>query len=206
MPLRLRPREARFTDRFVVLADGLADGARLLAELLATDQAGREVLARQMRETDQRVEEATHAVLRELAAAFVTPIDRVDVYRLAWALRLCSRELDALVDQTTQFRMGLLPEAITDQVVLVGRAAEATAEAMPRLGRLRAMSQTWLELTRLRKQSAELHRATLVGLTSLGGEPAVQQRLLRVEDGLQAVVAAFEGVAHLLEQIVVKEG
>lgn len=207
MPLRLRPREARFTDRFCDLGAHLVTGSHLLAEVLGADLAARPDLAERMREVDQQAEEATHAVLRELAAAFVTPFDRVDVYRLAWAMRLCSRSVDAACEQIALFGLERVPAGLTDQVVLVGRAADLVLEAMPRLGRVTTMTQTWTEVTRLAKQSGEAHRRFLVSHTAAAGEdPVGFQRGLLAEAGVREAVAAYEGVAHVLEQIVVKEG
>jgi len=207
LPLRIRPREARFSDGFSALATHLVAGAHVLAEVLGVDQPGRVELAERMREVDQQAEEATHAVLRELAAAFVTPLDRVDVFRLAWGMRLCSRQTDSVIDQVALFGMGALPGGVTEQVVLIGRAADLTFDAVPRLGRVRAMSQVWIEMTRLVKQSGEVHRRLVAGLLVPTAEDDVAlERLLRVADGVAAVMAAYEHVADVLEQIVVKEG
>jgi uncharacterized protein Yka (UPF0111/DUF47 family) len=182
-------------------------GAHVLAEVLGEDQAGRVELGLRMRDIDLETEEAAHAVLRELAAAFVTPFDRADVFRLVRNLRRCSRASDNAVNLIIMFEMGALPAGLTEQVVLVGRAADLTLDAMPRLGRLRSMTQAWVEMTRLGKQSDEVHKSLVVSIISSRAEdPASMQRLLRVVDAMQQVVAAYEAVADVLEQIVVKEG
>jgi uncharacterized protein Yka (UPF0111/DUF47 family) len=198
-------RESRFVDLFVESAGGLVTAVELLAELLGADQPGREALAARMREVDQQVEASTHAVLRELSAAFVTPVDRIDVYRLAWALRACSRRIDALIDQATLFGLGQLPAEATDQVQLLARAADLTRDVMPQLNRMRALSEVWIELTRLRKQAGTLHRRMLTDLTAAGADPARLMRLSIVAQALQDVAQGFEDVAHALETIVVKE-
>jgi uncharacterized protein Yka (UPF0111/DUF47 family) len=204
VPFRLQ-RESRFVDLFVEVAGHLVTGVELLAELLGADQAGREALAVRMREVDQGVEAGTHALLRELSAAFVTPVDRIDVYRLAWALRSCSRRVDALIDQVTLFGLGELPAGATDQVQLLSRAADLTREVMPQLNRLRAVSEVWIELTRLRKQAGQQHRRMLTDLTAGAHDQVVLLRLTIVAQGLEDVAQGFEDVAHALETIVVKE-
>lgn len=204
MPFRLQ-RESRFVDLFVEAAGHLATAVELLAELLGADQGGREALSARMREVDQATEATTHAVLRELSAAFVTPIDRIDVFRLAWALRSCSRRIDAVVDQVTLFHLGELPQGATDQVQLLSRAADLTSQVMPQLPRMRAVSEVWIELTRLRKQAGQQHRRLLTDLTAGVGDPAVLARLTIVAQGLEDVAQGFEDVAHALETVVVKE-
>lgn len=204
MPFRLQ-RESRFVDLFVEVAGHLVTAVELLAELLGADQAGREALTERMREVDQATEAATHAVLRELSAAFVTPIDRIDVYRLAWSLRACSRRIDALIDQTTLFGLGELPTGATDQVQLLSRAADLTREVMPQLNRMRAVSEVWIELTRLRKQAGRQHRRMLADLTAGPYDQVVLMRLTIVAQGLDEAAQGFEDIAYALETIVVKE-
>jgi uncharacterized protein Yka (UPF0111/DUF47 family) len=202
---RLRSREARFGGQFVLIAERLVEEAQLLAETLGCDTRERRRLAAAVQDVDRAVGAATHGVLRALAAAFVTPIDRVDVYRLVWELRNCSRRMEAVVDLITVFELGSLPSGMTDQVGHVVRAADLTREVMPRLGQTRVMSEAWTELTLVRTQARQVHHGLLVELTAVPGDPCQCTRLLAVGSGLDEVVAAFEGVAHVLEQIVVKE-
>ena len=73
------------------------------------------------------------------------------------------------------------------------------------LSRMRAVSEVWIELTRLRKQAGQLHRRMLTDLTAGAADPVVLLRLTVVAQGLEAVAQAFEDIAHALETIVVKE-
>lgn len=205
MAFRLRSREVRFRAQFTAIAVHLADGAQLLAELLGSDRARRQDLADRMQELDQEVVGATHGILRTLAAAFVTPFDRVDVYRLAWSMRSCSRRMDSVVDLMIVYDLEALPSGMTEQIRNIVRAADLTREAMPLLGRTRALSEAWDELTLVRTQSREANHRVLADLTREGGEVGSIIRLVTVAQALDEVVRAFEDVAHVLAQIVVKE-
>jgi len=195
----------RFRAQFTAIAVHLADGAQLLAELLGSDRARRQDLADRMQELDQEVVGATHGILRTLAAAFVTPFDRVDVYRLAWSMRSCSRRMDSVVDLMIVYDLEALPSGMTEQIRNIVRAADLTREAMPLLGRTRALSEAWDELTLVRTQSREANHRVLADLTREGGEVGSIIRLVTVAQALDEVVRAFEDVAHVLAQIVVKE-
>lgn len=221
MPFRLRPRDTRLAPDLSRLCDAVLESVRVLGQSFAPepDRAGE--LARRASEADADAEEAMHAVLRELASALVTPIDRADVFRLAASLRDCSRAVLDVVELVELLGPIRPTEGILEQLQHVQLAADVTAEAVPRFGRQRLLTETWIELGRLRKQSAARHRRSVADL--LGGrlgpritadgvpvpappDPAVAARLLQVETAVQGVMRAFDVVGHVLQIIVVKEG
>ncbi len=205
MQFRLRPRDARIGVHLRAVAVDSAVASSLLAELLGADEATRLDVAHRVRQTDQAAESHMHAVLREMAAAFVTPFDRVDVFRLASALRACSARVDAAVDLIVLVGLTAQPAALAGQVQLVCRAAELTRDAVPRLTRPEVATQTWAELSRLRKQGADGHRRLLAQITAPGRDAAVLAREVAVAVGVDAVLEAFDGVGHVLQAIAVKE-
>ncbi len=207
MLFRLRRRgDARLGDLLVELARQVVAGAQLLAELLGTEQEERERTAARVRDVDQASEAAAHAVLRALSASFVTPFDRADVHHVAWTLRTVAARMDAAADEIALFRLGELPPVMTDLVQLVVRAADVTAEAVPRLSRPRTLADPWIELTRLGKQAGQAHRQFLAEVTAPGGDPAVIARRVAAAQALRRVVEAFEDVAVALQTVAVKEG
>ncbi len=206
MLFRLRRTDARFGDLLADLARQVVTGAQLLAEILGTEQAAREGTAARMHVVDQTSEAAAHAVLRRLAATFVTPVDRVDVYRIAWALRTVAARMDAAADEIALFDLGELPAEMTDLVQLIVRAADVTAQAVPRLTRPALLSDPWIELTRLGKQAGQAHRRFLAEVTAPGADPATIVRMVAAAQSLRRVVEAFEDVAAALQTVAVKEG
>lgn len=206
MALRLRPHDARFGDLLAALSGHLGAGAQLLSEMLTDDPDARREVAERLLGVDQDAEAAAHAVLRALSAAFVTPFDRVDIYRVAWAMRMCTARMTAVADEIVLFEIEELPPGFTDLVQLVVRAAEVTTEAVPRLGRPKLLVDPWIELTRSGKQAGQAHRRLLAHVTSTSKEPAELFRLTAVAQSLLRVVNAFEEVAHAFQTVSVKEG
>jgi uncharacterized protein Yka (UPF0111/DUF47 family) len=90
-------------------------------------------------------------------------------------------------------------------VQLLSRAADLTREVMPQLNRMRAVSEVWIELTRLRKQAGRQHRRMLADLTAGPYDQVVLMRLTIVAQGLEEAAQGFEDIAYALETIVVKE-
>ena len=205
MPLRLRRDEQRLGDLLADLSGLVVVGAQHLAEALDGDQEIRERSASRLQETDHLAEAAAHAVLRALTAAFVTPFDRADVYRICWALRMCSARMDAAADELALFRLGELPTGAADLVQLVVRAADVTDDAVRRLGRPATLAEPWIELTRLDKQGGQAHRRLLVEVTTVQTDAAMLSRLIASAQSLRRVVEAFEGVADALQTVAVKE-
>src|SRR5262245_61970646 len=82
---RLIPREERFFEDFVSLADQLCTGAALLEEMLAPAQPLREKAAA-IKDVEHRCDQIVHDALQRLHRTFVTPIDREDIFALLRAL------------------------------------------------------------------------------------------------------------------------
>jgi hypothetical protein len=203
---RLRPHDARFGDLLAALSGHLGDGAQLLAEMLGGDPDEQQATAQRLLVVDQDAEAAAHAVLRALSAAFVTPFDRVDIYRVAWSMRMCTARMSAVADEIVLFEIAEPPPGVTDLVQLVVRAAEVTMQAVPRLGRPRLLVDPWIELTRLGKQAGQAHRRLLADITSTTKDPAELVRLTALAQSLLRVVNSFEEVAHAFQTVSVKEG
>src|SRR4029453_4908610 len=80
--LRLIPREEKFFNDFIGLADRIVSGATLLERMLASDPpAGDHAL--QIKQIEHECDALTHEVIQRLNRTFVTPIDREDIHALA---------------------------------------------------------------------------------------------------------------------------
>lgn len=205
MALRLRPGEPRLGELLVTLTGHVAAGAQLMAEALGGDQTGRNKIAGRMQVVDQDAESCLHAVLRALSATFITPFDREDIYRVAWALRQCVARMDAVVDEIVLFHLGDVTDGITELVKYAVRAAGVTRDAVPRLTQPRGLTDPWIELVRLGKQAGREHRRMLAEVTALP-DLTTAIRLTALATALDGVIEAFADIAHVLQTVAVKEG
>ena len=207
MGFRLTPQENSFYDLFAKSASHLVEGSRELTTVLGVDEAEREVVAARMREIEHNADEATHAIIRKVNSSFITPFDREDIHGLASALDDCMDLMDAAVDLIVLYRVGDLPAGVTDQVEVLVRMSELTAEAMPRLRSMQDLSEYWIEINRLENQADQIYRRLLAGLFNLdfGADAITIMKLKEVIEELEAAADAFEKVAHKVESIAVKE-
>jgi predicted phosphate transport protein (TIGR00153 family) len=177
-----------------------------LAELLGADRAGREKLADEMHEVEHLADEATHSIMRRLNQTFVTPFDREDISGLASALDDCMDEMDEAAELIVLYKLDALPDRVSEQVQVLQRCAELTAEAMPRLRSMDKLADYWVEVNRLENQADKLHRKLLAQLfDDLAGDPVLLMKLKEVVEVLENAADSFEKVANMVETIALKE-
>ncbi len=205
MRLRLTPRDTSFFDLLAASAAHLVTGANLLAELLGADRATRKALAKQMSEAEHLADEATHTIMRRLNQTFVTPFDRDDIYGLASALDDCMDFMEEAADLIVLYKIDELPARVSDQVQVLQRSAELTADAMPRLRSMENLSEYWVEVNRLENQADKSHRKLLAQMFDEITDPILLMKLKEVVEKLEDAADAFEKVANMVETIALKE-
>jgi predicted phosphate transport protein (TIGR00153 family) len=204
--VRLTPRDTKYFDLLAALAQHLVRGSSLLAELLGADKAGREKLAEEMHEVEHLADEATHSIMRRLNQTFVTPFDRADISGLASALDDCMDEMDEAADLIVLYKVEGLPDRVSDQVQVLQRCAELTAEAMPRLRSMDKLADYWVEVNRLENQADKLHRKLIAQLfDDLASDPVQLMKLKEIVEVLENAADSFEKVANMVETIALKE-
>lgn len=206
MPFRLRRDDARFGDLLADLATRLGTTAGLLAELLGESGPQRRDALPAARAADQSAEATANAVLRALSSAFVTPFDRVDVYRVAWAMRVSVLRMVSAAEDVVELELDDLPPAVTELVALLNRAAEVTAEAVPRLQHPGRLTDSAVELNRLGRQAREAQRRFVVAVSADGADATLLVRRVALAQSLRRAVESFEDLAHALQTVAVKEG
>ncbi len=205
MRLRLTPRDTTFFDLLAALAQHNVTGANLLAELLGTPRVDREDVAKRMAEAEHVADDATHSIMRRLNQTFVTPFDRDDIYALASALDDCMDEMEEAADLIVLYRIDELPLRVSEQVQVLQRCAELTAEAMPHLRSLDKLEDYWVEINRLENQGDKVHRKLIAQLFDEVTDPVELMKLKEIVDVLEDAADAFEHVANIVETIALKE-
>jgi uncharacterized protein len=143
--------------------------------------------------------------MRQLNSTFVTPFDREDIYRLANRLDDVMDFMEAAADLVVLYRIEDLPHEVIGQVEVLERAAELTAEAMPRLRGMKDLTEYWIEINRLENQGDQVYRRLLAELFGGHYDALTVLKLKEIIDQLEAAADAFEGVANTVETIAVKE-
>jgi uncharacterized protein Yka (UPF0111/DUF47 family) len=177
---------------FAASADNIVTGSKLLMELLGADSSGRAEIAERMRAAEHAGDDATHAIFHQLNSSFITPFDREDIYNLASSLDDIMDFMEEAVDLVVLYNVEELPKGVEQQIEVLARAAELTAEAMPNL---RTMDN----------QADQIHRKLLAMLFNGKYEAIEVLKLKQIVDVLEEAADAFEHVANTVETIAVKE-
>ena len=204
MPFSLTPKDNAFYGLFTASAQNLVEATAVLGEFIH-DNRRRTELADRLRELEHVGDQSTHAVFRQLNSSFVTPFDREDIYSLASHLDDVMDFVEAAADLVVLTGLGTLPAEMGQQTALLQRAAETTAEAMPRLRTMRDLPDYWIEVNRIENEADKLYRRLLSRLYSGEFEALEVLRLKEVADQLEEAADAFEKVANVVESIAVKE-
>jgi len=202
--LRFRPVDTSFYDLFSQSAQHLVGGAELLAEMLA-DGSDREDVAARMRAAEHEADETTHALVKRVNSTFVTPFDREDIYALGSGLDDVMDMMDEVVDLILLYEVQVMPPELSQQVEVIQRCAELTAEAMPNLQSMQSLEEYWIEINRLENTGDKNHRRMLAQLFTGEYKTIEVLKLKDIVESLEGAIDAFEKVANIVEQIAVKE-
>jgi predicted phosphate transport protein (TIGR00153 family) len=202
--LRFKPVDTAFYTLLTSSASQLVNGAALLAEMLG-DGNDRRSIAERMREAEHNADETTHEIVRRVNSTFVTPFDREDIYALASGLDDVMDFMEEAVDLVLLYEVEALPTELADQVEVLQRCAELTAESMPRLQSMKDLEEYWIEINRLENAGDKSYRRIVAKLFSGQYEALEVLKLKDIVDSLEHAVDAFERVANIVEQIAVKE-
>jgi uncharacterized protein len=197
------PREQEFFDLFEEASGNILRAAELLERMLRTYPEHGE-LARDILICEQDGDRITHDIIRRLNQTFVTPIDREDIYQLASALD----DVVDFIEEVADF-LGLYKiEAPMEQSQAMSRvlldAARQLEQAMPRLRKFGDIHHFTVELNRLENEGDRLVREALASLFQEGIDPIFVIRWKDIYDRLEDAIDATERVAHVLENIVIK--
>jgi len=203
--LRLTPRDTTFFDLFADQASHLVTGANLLGEMLGADRAARKEIGKRIADAEHEADDATHLIMRRLNSTFVTPFDRDDIYMLASSLDDCMDFMEEAADLIVLYKVDDLPPRVSDQVQVLQRAAELTAEAMPRLRSMDSLSEYWVEVNRLENQADKIHRKLLAQMFDEITDPIHLMKIKEIVERLEDAADAFEKVANTVETIALKE-
>jgi predicted phosphate transport protein (TIGR00153 family) len=191
---------------FAASADNIVTGSKLLLELLgAQDAAARNEIAERMRAAEHAGDDATHAIFHQLNSSFITPFDREDIYALASLLDDIMDFMEEAVDLVVLYQIEKLPRGVEQQIEVLARAAELTAEAMPKLRTMTDLTEYWIEVNRLENQADQVHRKLLAHLFNGKYDAIEVLKLKQIVDVLEEAADAFEHVANTVETIAVKE-
>jgi predicted phosphate transport protein (TIGR00153 family) len=203
LAFRLIPREEKFFEDFVAMAEQINVGATLLEQMLAPEQPLWDK-ADEIKEVEHKCDFLTHEVIQRLHKTFVTPLDREDIHALARSL---DDVIDAIDDSAGVIRLYQIarvrPDA-RDLSRIIKSSTEQVVLAMRALGRKQGITTAAVEINRLENEADRAHQLALRRLFEEEKDAIQIIKWKEILDFLEAATDRCEDVANVLEGVVVK--
>lgn len=203
---RLMPKEGRFFEHFVELADHIVQASHELSALMTTFE-NLEHRARNIETIEKKGDKITRATIELLHKTFITPIDREDIHELITRMDDILDLIEDVAQSIYQFDMhGATAEArkLTDLCVACAEKVKTAIALLPDTGNARVLLETCAEIDKLESEADHVMRSGMAKL--FRDEPDVRQliKLRAIYLLLEDVTDRCEDVADIIEGIVLE--
>jgi predicted phosphate transport protein (TIGR00153 family) len=205
MAFRLIPREEKFFDDFVALADQLVLGASHLDRMLATDTPQWDAAA-DIQKVEQDCDTIAHEIFQRLNRTFVTPIDREDIHALATSLDDVMDAIDAAATVIARYRVSPVRFGARELARTISQSAGQIRKALEVLEKRTGVHVLLVEVNRLENEADRIHDDALRRLFDEEKDPITVIKWKEVLDYLEEATDRCEDVADVVEGVVVKHG
>jgi predicted phosphate transport protein (TIGR00153 family) len=206
--VRLLPRDEEFFDLFDKSAARIVEAARDYRSLLDSPAQFREN-ARRLKELEHQTDEITHATLAKLYKTFVTPLDREDIHALITRLDDVIDYIDAAAQRFVMFQVEVVPDDMPKQVDLLTMATQelqGAVQGLRTLKKTRKIQEHLIELNRLENEGDLLFRIAIGRLFANATDPIRLMVWKELYEITEEALDRCEGVAHVIEAVVLKHG
>jgi predicted phosphate transport protein (TIGR00153 family) len=203
LAFRLIPREERFFDDFVALAEQIRRGASLLEEMLAPDRPVWDK-ADEIKEVEHKCDFLTHEVIQRLHRTFVTPLDREDIHSLARSLDDVMDAIDASASIVRLYQIEKVRPDARELGRIIVASTEQVVRAMKALEKRKGVAEPAVEINRLENEADRAHQMAVRRLFEEERDPVAIIKWKEILDFLEDATDRCEDVANVLEGVVVK--
>lgn len=205
MAFNFLPRDEQYFVLFEEASRNITESALALQDMVEHFTEVEEKAAR-IRAFEERGDEITFQIISRLGKSFITPIEREDIFSIA-------RELDDIVDLIDASAARLATYAIEEPTEASREFARLIVGASRELEKVLALlhkkdvSQIRLPKMAVNKVESEadrLLRRVVAGLFTSGQDPLTVIKWKEIYETLEEVTDRQEGLANLIEGIIVK--
>lgn len=186
------------------LAEALHRSVHLVAQVAGTRGPEADRAARELEELDSSSSATLMAFLTALRSAYVTPLPRQDLYRLASGVHATTRRVVSAGVLIQRTDLEELPTHALDVLETVGRQAELLARGAAEMRDLDALEATWMQLLRASRRTERIMVEWLADL----GMDLLQRDYNRQREVAWALHAALEALSRVnmdLGMVLVRE-
>ncbi len=199
----LIPKDGRFFDDFIQLAQEIRKGAIVLVDMLSGD-VPRWDAADELKALEHQCDQVAHDALHRLNQTFVTPLDREDIHTLILYLDNVMDMMDAAGGCIRLYRIQNLRYGARELANVILRSAEQILLATQKLEQRKGVDEHVVEINRLENEADQIHREAIGRLFSEEQNAIEVIKWKEILDLLERATDECEDVANEIEGVVVK--
>ncbi|HEX2734061.1 MAG TPA: DUF47 family protein [Polyangiaceae bacterium] len=204
--MKFLPNDPSFFDDFEKQGQKTLEGCRALLAM-AENLHDSEARAREIKRIEEECDSITHHVVEKLHTAFITPLDRNDIYRLITKMDDIMDHIEAAADRLALYEMRVPTKELVDLVRVLVRACEEVKLAVSELRNLKNPSVI-LEKCRIinshENEADALLRGTLARLFREEKDAIEIIKWKEVYEHLESAADRCEDVANIIEGVVLE--
>ena len=201
----LIPKDEKFYEEFVGLAEEIRVGARTLKVMLSSDPPDSSK-ADAIKDIEHRCDGRTRAIIDRLNRTFITPLDREDIHTLAISLDDIMDAIDAAAAVVRLYKITQIRPGARRLAELVCESMDLISEALAALEKRKGVLELAARVNQLEREADRVHQDAIVALFDDERDPIAVIKWKEIFDFLEAATDRTEDVGNLLEGVVVKHG
>ena len=205
MAFRLIPREERFYEDFLAMAQHIREGAILLSELFGGERVATDRVEK-IKGVEHKCDFLLHELMRRLNQTFVTPIDREDIHALGGALDDVMDAIDEAASLVVTYRIDSVRNGAAELSDIIRRQADELHTGISRLEKRKGVLEQCVQINHLEHEADGIHQKVVGALFDEERDPIMILKWKEIFDMLEAATDRAEDVANQLENIVLKHG
>ena len=200
----LLPREDEYFSLFSQITRKIQEASTILVRMVSEENADLIGYSRQVKDVEHACDEITHKVTTKLNKSFITPFDREDIFTLAVGLDDVCDYIDAAARGIRMYNITEFNEFVRQLARLINSQASAMNAAVAMLKDPKGMNAEIVEIHRLENEADEAYSRAIGDLFKNSTDPIEvikQKELLEI---LENATDRCEGVANIMESVVLK--
>lgn len=201
------PKQPQFATEFQALQVCITDISTLLQNFVQHFKESDSYYTK-AKLVEQRADDITHSIIKELNSSFITPFDREDIYVMA-------QNMDDIVDTLEDFFQAVALYQVIEKRPVIDQFAALIAQAEKELQALVTACFSERKLTHqvidrivrlheLENDGDEVYRQAIRQLFSTEHDPIVLIKWKEIIKTLETVMDEYQHVSNTIENIIVK--
>ncbi|BCS32920.1 phosphate transport regulator [Luteitalea sp. TBR-22] len=199
----LIPKDGRFFDDFIQLAQEIKKASAVLVDMLSGDMP-RWDAADELKALEHQCDQVAHDALHRLNQTFVTPLDREDIHTLILYLDNVMDMMDAAGGCIRLYRVQSLRYGARELAAIIQKCADQILLATQKLESRQGIDPFVVEINRLENEADQIHREAIGRLFSEETNAIEVMKWKEILDLLERATDECEDVANEIEGVVVK--